>query len=126
MPDTSLSDTFAAWIGLAGVAVGAILSGGIDWWRSHITEGKERRREIGRAADDLGAGANSLKVAAGAFALADKSRQSLIAARGRSGGHKPKLTASQITHARQLHAEGKHTVADVAALFGGSRQTARD
>lgn len=55
------------------------------------------------------------------------SRQSLIAtrARGRSGGHKPKLTASQITHARQLYAEGKNTVADVA-LFGGSRQTARD
>lgn len=83
MPDTSSSDAFAAWIGLAGVAVGAILSGGIDWWRSHITEGKERRREIGRAADDLGAGANSLKVAAGAFALADMSRQSLIAARPR-------------------------------------------
>jgi hypothetical protein len=40
-------------------------------------------------------------------------------ARGRSGGHK-------LTHARQLYAEGKHTVADVVALFGGRRQTARD
>ncbi|MGH3227302.1 MAG: recombinase family protein [Streptosporangiaceae bacterium] len=44
-------------------------------------------------------------------------------ARGRTGGRKPSLSASQIKHARKLYAEGGYTVADIAALFGVSRQT---
>jgi DNA invertase Pin-like site-specific DNA recombinase len=44
-------------------------------------------------------------------------------ARGRTGGRKPSLTASQITHARKLYADGGHTVAEIASLFGVSRQT---
>jgi DNA invertase Pin-like site-specific DNA recombinase len=44
-------------------------------------------------------------------------------ARGRTGGRKPKLTSSQVTHARQLYADGGKTVADIAALLGVSRQT---
>ncbi len=44
-------------------------------------------------------------------------------ARGRTGGRKPSLTASQIKHARQVYADGQHTVAEIAALFGVSRQT---
>jgi len=44
-------------------------------------------------------------------------------ARGRTGGRKPKLTAAQIKHARQLYAEGGKTVAEIAGLLGVSRQT---
>jgi DNA invertase Pin-like site-specific DNA recombinase len=44
-------------------------------------------------------------------------------ARGRKGGRKPRLTASQLEHARQLHASGEHTVSEIAGLFGVSRQT---
>jgi DNA invertase Pin-like site-specific DNA recombinase len=44
-------------------------------------------------------------------------------ARGRTGGRKPSLSASQIGHARKLYADSKHTVAEIAALFGVSRQT---
>jgi DNA invertase Pin-like site-specific DNA recombinase len=44
-------------------------------------------------------------------------------ARGRTGGRKPKLTASQVTHARQLYADGGKTVADIADLLKVSRQT---
>jgi DNA invertase Pin-like site-specific DNA recombinase len=44
-------------------------------------------------------------------------------ARGRTGGRKPSLTASQLSHARKLYADGKHTVAEIASLFGVSRQT---
>jgi DNA invertase Pin-like site-specific DNA recombinase len=44
-------------------------------------------------------------------------------ARGRTGGRKRKLSDSQIKHARQLYADGTHTVADIANLFGVSRQT---
>jgi DNA invertase Pin-like site-specific DNA recombinase len=44
-------------------------------------------------------------------------------ARGRTGGRKPKLNASQLEHARKLYAEGGKTVADIAALLGVSRQT---
>jgi DNA invertase Pin-like site-specific DNA recombinase len=44
-------------------------------------------------------------------------------ARGQTGGRKPSLSASQLEHARRLYADGKHTVAEIAALFGVSRQT---
>jgi DNA invertase Pin-like site-specific DNA recombinase len=44
-------------------------------------------------------------------------------ARGKTGGRKPKLTASQAKHANQLYASGEHTVAAIAALLGVSRQT---
>jgi DNA invertase Pin-like site-specific DNA recombinase len=44
-------------------------------------------------------------------------------ARGRTGGRKPSLNASQLAHARELYADRKHTVAEIAALFGVSRQT---
>lgn len=43
-------------------------------------------------------------------------------ARGRVGGRKPKLTAAQTAHARELYAAGGHTVADIAKLLGVSRQ----
>jgi DNA invertase Pin-like site-specific DNA recombinase len=44
-------------------------------------------------------------------------------ARGKTGGRKPKLTASQVSHARQLYADGGKTVAEIAGLLGVSRQT---
>lgn len=43
--------------------------------------------------------------------------------RGKTGGRKPKLTDSQVKHARQLYDAGEHTVAQIAALLGVSRQT---
>ncbi len=44
-------------------------------------------------------------------------------ARGRTGGRKPSLSASQVKHTRELYAAGKTTVAEIAALFDVSRQT---
>jgi DNA invertase Pin-like site-specific DNA recombinase len=44
-------------------------------------------------------------------------------ARGRNGGRRPKLTAQQATLARRLYDERKHTVAEIGAMFGVSRQT---
>ncbi len=44
-------------------------------------------------------------------------------ARGKTGGRKPKLTEGQVKHARQLYADGEHTVAEIADLLGVSRQT---
>ena len=44
-------------------------------------------------------------------------------ARGKTGGRKPKLTASQTKHVRELYAGGKTTVAEIAALMSVSRQT---
>jgi DNA invertase Pin-like site-specific DNA recombinase len=43
--------------------------------------------------------------------------------RGKTGGRKPKLTDSQVKHARQLYADGGKTVAEIAGLLGVSRQT---
>lgn len=57
--------------------------------------------------------------------IVEGTREGLAAARarGRVGGRKPSLTAAQIKHARKLYAEGGHTVAEIASLFGVSRQT---
>ncbi len=44
-------------------------------------------------------------------------------ARGRNGGRKPKLTRSQVKHARELYRGGGKTVAEIASLLGCSRQT---
>ena len=44
-------------------------------------------------------------------------------ARGRTGGRKSSLSASQVKHARELYADRKATVAEIAALFSVSRQT---
>ena len=44
-------------------------------------------------------------------------------ARGRHGGRKPKLTAAQMKHARELYGAAGHTVASIAGVLGVSRQT---
>jgi DNA invertase Pin-like site-specific DNA recombinase len=44
-------------------------------------------------------------------------------ARGKTGGRKPSLSASQVKHAQRLYEEGKTSVAEIAALLGTSRQT---
>jgi DNA invertase Pin-like site-specific DNA recombinase len=57
--------------------------------------------------------------------IVEGTREGLAAARarGRTGGRKPSLAPAQVKHARKLYAEGGHTVAEIAALFGVSRQT---
>jgi DNA invertase Pin-like site-specific DNA recombinase len=57
--------------------------------------------------------------------IVEGTNEGLAAARsrGRRGGRKPKLTAAQMKHARELYAAGGHTVASIAGVFGVSRQT---
>lgn len=47
------SDDLAAWIGVAGVAVGVVLGAGIDSWRSRKAERKRLRRDLTRAGTEL-------------------------------------------------------------------------
>jgi hypothetical protein len=47
------SDELAAWIGVAGVVVGVVLTAGIDWWKSRRAEQKQKRKELIRAGDEL-------------------------------------------------------------------------
>lgn len=54
------SDELAAWLGIAGVVVGAALTAGLQWWRDQGTEEKKRRRELRAAADELWGSANTL------------------------------------------------------------------
>jgi DNA invertase Pin-like site-specific DNA recombinase len=44
-------------------------------------------------------------------------------ARGRTGGRPPKLTAAQITVARQLYDARQHTVQQIADMFGVTKPT---
>lgn len=44
-------------------------------------------------------------------------------ARGRTGGRKPRLNADQAALAQELYDGGKHTVQQIAAIFGVPRST---
>lgn len=66
------SDILAAWIGLAGVGVGVLLSGGLDWWRSRIAERKATRQQFTVAVDELIGSANALTVAMEGFGIAHR------------------------------------------------------
>jgi DNA invertase Pin-like site-specific DNA recombinase len=44
-------------------------------------------------------------------------------ARGRKGGRKPSLSPAQLEHARAMYAARQHTVSQIAAVLGVSRQT---
>jgi DNA invertase Pin-like site-specific DNA recombinase len=44
-------------------------------------------------------------------------------ARGRTGGRRPRLSADQAALARELYDGGKHTVQQIAAIFGVPRST---
>ncbi|EIV92131.1 helix-turn-helix domain-containing protein [Frankia sp. QA3] len=46
-----------------------------------------------------------------------------VRARGRAGGRRPRLTIDQAALAQQLYDGGKHTVAQIAAMFGVPRST---
>lgn len=47
------SDDLAAWIGLAGVVVGVVLTEGFDWLKSRRAEQRQKRQELLRAGDEL-------------------------------------------------------------------------
>ena len=54
------SDSLSTWIGLAGVALGALLSTGGSWIQRRWTESSNRQREFHDAADDLRASTQNL------------------------------------------------------------------
>lgn len=53
-------DSASAWIGLAGVAVGVLLTGSLELLRSRLTQRSERQREANQAVSELRASASSL------------------------------------------------------------------
>jgi DNA invertase Pin-like site-specific DNA recombinase len=57
--------------------------------------------------------------------IVDRTRAGLAASRERGSrpGRKPSLSPVQIAVAQQMHAEGKHTVAAIAAVLGVGRAT---
>ena len=60
-------DSLSAWLGLAGVAVGALLAAGAAWLQRRSSDRRDRIREARYAADDLVASANALNVTVKAF-----------------------------------------------------------
>jgi hypothetical protein len=87
------SDDLSAWIGLAGVAVGVILTAGIEWWRSRLTDRKETRSRLMRAGSDVQAAAAAFQKATSAAGSARNEAPwlELIHARGEAM-HKALLT----------------------------------
>lgn len=49
----SPSDDLAAWIGLVGVAVGVLLTTGVEWLRDRRTQRRENHRALREAVDEL-------------------------------------------------------------------------
>ena len=88
-------------------------------------------RSLGDAIDTTTAHGKFFLAIVGAFAelerslIIERTNAGLAAARarGRKGGRRPKLTASQIAHARALLADPAHTIKDIAASLGVNRAT---
>jgi hypothetical protein len=71
-------DSVGAWLGLAGVALGAALTTGATWLQSLRGDRKAKRREIIAAADDLRAGATLYLLITVSFDRADNRKKSLL------------------------------------------------
>lgn len=57
--------------------------------------------------------------------IVERTQEGLAAARarGRSGGRRPKMSATKITQARAMYDSGDYTVQEIAETFGVSRPT---
>ena len=62
-------DSLSAWLGLAGVAVGALLGFGTSWVQQRLSERNDQQREVSRAAQELLSGAGSLLISVNALAV---------------------------------------------------------
>jgi hypothetical protein len=71
-------DSVSAWLGLAGVALGALLTTGATWLQSLRGDRKSKRREIIAAADDLRAGATLYLLITITFDRADDRKKSVL------------------------------------------------
>jgi hypothetical protein len=68
------SDDLAAWIGVAGVAVGIILTTGLEWWRDRRVQRRDSRRELRAAAHDLIGSSTTLLAVASWYRTEGKGR----------------------------------------------------
>ncbi len=70
-------DDLAAWIGVAGVAVGVLLTTVVEWLRDRRGLARERRRELIAAADELANSAISIGFLMSLFAAQQKEAKAL-------------------------------------------------
>jgi hypothetical protein len=70
-------DDLAAWIGVAGVAVGVLLTTVAEWLRDRRGLARERRRELEAAAHELANSANSIGFLMSLFAAQQKAAKAL-------------------------------------------------
>lgn len=70
-------DDLAAWIGVAGVAVGVLLTTVVEWLRDRRGLARERRRELLTAADELANSSNSIGFLMSLFAAQQKQAKAL-------------------------------------------------
>lgn len=71
-------DDLTAWIGVAGVAVGVLLTTVVEWLRDRRGLARERRRELLTAADELANSANSIGFLMSLFAAQQKEAKALV------------------------------------------------
>jgi hypothetical protein len=65
-------DSLSAWLGLAGVGVGALLTAGVAWLQNRHSDRQDRRRQEIQAITDLGASAESLQMTVVALSVASQ------------------------------------------------------
>jgi hypothetical protein len=70
-------DDLAAWIGVAGVGVGVLLTTVVEWLRDRRGLARERRRELLAAADELANSANTIGFLMSLFAAQQKETKAL-------------------------------------------------
>jgi hypothetical protein len=103
-------DSAAAWIGLAGVALGAVLSAGGTWLQRRWTEQRARRHEVDEAAGELRAAARTLVLIVEAYHVKEDA-QSLLA-------WAPLVSAQVERVEKATEVIGRHATPELAALAG--------
>jgi hypothetical protein len=73
------ADSTGAWIGLAGVALGALLSTGGTWLQRRWSEHREQRRSVKEAIDELPVAARTLLLTLQSYRGSDDAEQALLA-----------------------------------------------
>ncbi len=71
-------DKLSAWLGLAGVIAGALLTGILTVVLQYVANRRNRRREVSRAAADLLASADALRMTVNAFVVANADPQTWV------------------------------------------------
>jgi hypothetical protein len=122
------SDDLAAWIGVAGVAVGVVLTTGVEWLRDSRGQRRQLRRDARAAADELAAAAETMAALALSVHAPHAKERDPLAFTLALLSQQERVNTACVTIMRLLPpqvAEAAHNVRDAALATAEAAQTER-